>query len=486
MLSNLEYSCSKTDKSQDFEKNDYYCAICNIKYGLKSEYKYHILTAKHLENEGVLKQIINPEKSSKTDNKIVNIKIMQKKANDMELFCIPCNFVCYRKSSYERHIITKRHIELSIDREKEKLDETNEKHICTGCGKEYKYINGLLKHKKGGRCVSLQKDKTSYKYICPCGKGYQARNSFWYHQKKCTKQPLQIDFEMNDNSSEVSEEPSFDSESESESDFEVEFEAEVDSETETEADNEDQNEMLIKENRVISKQDDVSKLTNSVEKLMHAVAETIAKQNETMIKLCEQNSELVKINSENTKTITNIGNVNNNNTQINVNVFLNDQCKDAVNLVDFVDSIKCQLTDLEHMGRNGYVEGISKVLIDNLSEMDVTKRPIHCTDSKRMSLYVKNNDEWHRDQTNNKEIKNAIRTVAAKNINTIPEYAAQHPEHNDDGHNRDLYLKIVTEAMRVSDEDHKLDEKIIRNVGKMCGLDRDTMQQIADSKDESK
>jgi len=244
--------------------------------------------------------------------------------------------------------------------------------------------------------------------------------------------------------------------------------------------------MLIKENRVISKQDDVSKLTNSVEKLMHAVAETIAKQNETMIKLCEQNSELVKINSENTKTITNIGNVNNNNTQINVNVFLNDQCKDAVNLVDFVDSIKCQLTDLEHMGRNGYVEGISKVLIDNLSEMDVTKRPIHCTDSKRMSLYVKNNDEWHRDQTNNKEIKNAIRTVAAKNINTIPEYAAQHPEHNDDGHNRDLYLKIVTEAMRVSDEDHKLDEKIIRNVGKMCGLDRDTMQQIADSKDESK
>ena len=109
----------------------------------------------------------------------------------------------------------------------------------------------------------------------------------------------------------------------------------------------------------------------------------------------------------------NITNNISNNVNYNVNVFLNEQCKDAMNLLDFVNNIQCQLEDLEYMGKEGYVEGISKVLIDSLSDMEVTNRPIHCTDSKRKSLYIKNNNEWHKDN-NNVEMKKAILGEGAK------------------------------------------------------------------------
>ena len=134
--------------------------------------------------------------------------------------------------------------------------------------------------------------------------------------------------------------------------------------------------------------------------LITLVTEVVKSNNE--IKL--QNMELQKQNQEMQKQILDVcknGIINNSVTQVNshnktfnLNVFLNEDCKDAMNITDFVDSIKFQLADLEHMGKVGYVEGLSNIFIKNLKALDVTKRPVHCTDQKRETIYIKDDGVW--------------------------------------------------------------------------------------------
>ena len=124
------------------------------------------------------------------------------------------------------------------------------------------------------------------------------------------------------------------------------------------------------------------------------------------------------------EVIKNGTNNNNNNTTnshnkaFNLQFFLNETCKDAMNIMDFVDSIKLQLSDLERVGELGFVDGISNIIVKNLKELDVTERPIHCTDKKREVLYVKDEDKWEKDDEKNK-IKKAIKRVANKNIRLL-------------------------------------------------------------------
>ena len=157
--------------------------------------------------------------------------------------------------------------------------------------------------------------------------------------------------------------------------------------------------------------------------------------------------ELVK---KDTNTLTNINshNVNSNNKTFNLQFFLNEQCKDALNIGEFVDSIKVQLTDLETVGRIGYVEGVSKILIKNLNEMDVVKRPIHCSDLKREVLYIKDDDKWSKENDDKLVIKKAIKDVANKNIKQIPVWTNLNPDcKNADSKSNDQYLKIVMNSM---------------------------------------
>ena len=140
--------------------------------------------------------------------------------------------------------------------------------------------------------------------------------------------------------------------------------------------------------------------------------------------------------------------INVNNNSFNLNLFLNEKCKDAINISDFVDSIKLQLTDLEHFGYTGYVEGVSKILIKNLNELDVIKRPIHCSDLKREVLYIKDNNEWTKETDDKPVLKKAIKQVANKNIKQISEWAKIHPNYKDSkSKENDRYLKIVSESM---------------------------------------
>ena len=152
-----------------------------------------------------------------------------------------------------------------------------------------------------------------------------------------------------------------------------------------------------------------------------------------ILTLIQQNNELQKQMLEVIKngTInTNISNSNNNshNKTFNLQLFLNETCKDAMNIMDFVDSIKIQLCDIESIGELGFVNGMSKLIIKNLNALAENMRPVHCSDPKRDSLYVKDSNVWEKEDSDNKKIKKAIKYISHKNICAIPQWKAKYPD----------------------------------------------------------
>jgi hypothetical protein len=179
--------------------------------------------------------------------------------------------------------------------------------------------------------------------------------------------------------------------------------------------------------------------------------------------------EIVKKDTYNQSTTNNntTNNTNSHNKAFNLNFFLNETCKDAMNIMDFVDSIKLQLSDLEKVGELGYVEGISNIIVKNLNELDVTQRPVHCTDKKRETMYIRDEDKWEKDESNSK-IKKAIKRVASKNQRLLPKFKEAHPDCGT-YHSKysDQYNKIIIESVGGSgDNDAEKEEKIIRNISK--------------------
>ncbi len=173
-------------------------------------------------------------------------------------------------------------------------------------------------------------------------------------------------------------------------------------------------------------------------------------------------------NSVNTTTHT-----NSHNKAFNLNFFLNETCKDAMNIGEFVDSLKLQLCDLEKVGEAGYIEGITSIIVKNLKELDVTKRPVHCTDKKRETIYIKDDDKWEKDEDKTKMHK-LIKKVVSKNMKMFAKFREAHPDcttyHSKFG---DQYNKIVYESMGgKGDDDFEKHEKIIKNVLKEVVVDK--------------
>jgi hypothetical protein len=169
-------------------------------------------------------------------------------------------------------------------------------------------------------------------------------------------------------------------------------------------------------------------------------------------------------------------NIHSNNKTFNLQFFLNETCKDAMNISEFIESIKFQLTDLEHTGRAGFVEGISNVVLNNLKDLDTRQRPIHCSDNKREILYIKDNNEWKKEDDNKTELTKAIKTIGKKNMMQIFEWQKKHPEYNDpDSKENDKYQKMIMNAMSGSttEEQENNMKKIIKNVTKNVVIDKD-------------
>jgi hypothetical protein len=178
--------------------------------------------------------------------------------------------------------------------------------------------------------------------------------------------------------------------------------------------------------------------------------------------------EVIKNGTHNTTNT----HTNSHNKAFNLNFFLNETCKDAMNIMDFVDSIKLQLCDLERVGEFGFVDGISNIIIKNLKELDVTERPIHCTDKKREILYVKDEDKWEKDEEKNK-MKKAIKRVANKNIRLLPSFKEKYPDCNKStSTHSDKYNKIIVESM---DTDGENANKIIKNISNEVIVKKDSL-----------
>ncbi len=196
--------------------------------------------------------------------------------------------------------------------------------------------------------------------------------------------------------------------------------------------------------------------------------------------LLTQNKELMGlikngITNNTTNTNNSHNTTNNDNKIFNLNFFLNETCKDAMNISDFVSSIKVSLADLENTGRQGYIEGISNIILKNLNNVEQSMRPLHCSDTKREVFYIKDNNEWQKENQEKPILTKAIKVIANENIQQIKHWRDKYPDCTDsDSKKNNLYLKIVSNSMNGSthEEGCKNIDRIISNVAKEVVIDK--------------
>jgi hypothetical protein len=310
------------------------------------------------------------------------------------------------------------------------------KFICKccdfGCSKKGDWSRHILtsKHKNNDKTMTNE-DKitsiTSYLFQCGCGKIYKHRQGLWSHKKTCQKFTKKSDTNEN----------------ESKSNF-----------------------------------DCVNDTSNNV------IIELLKQNSEFKELLIDQHKQHIESNKQMVEKIVDLAgktgsyNTNCNNKTFNLQVFLNEQCKDALNITDFVSQIKLQLSDLDMIGRVGYTEGMSKIIVRNLKELDVSKRPIHCSDLKREILYVKDQNAWEKENGENVKIKRAIKFIESKNVKQIPQWVEVNPDSEDYDSKKHLeYHNIMIESMggSTNEDDNKKHERIIRNIAKEVIIDKVTI-----------
>jgi hypothetical protein len=197
----------------------------------------------------------------------------------------------------------------------------------------------------------------------------------------------------------------------------------------------------------------------------------LIKQNTQLI---QQNAELVKTGTNNTTISNNSHNTNSHNKTFNLQFFLNETCKDAMNIMDFVDSIKLQLSDLENVGKMGFVDGISNIIVKSLNSLDETKRPVHCTDTKREVMYVKDENKWEKENDSKPKIRKLIKHVTHKNTKLIKDFKAKYPGcEKSESKYSNSYDKLVIEAFGgKGDNDEEKENKIIKKISNVTTIDK--------------
>jgi hypothetical protein len=261
----------------------------------------------------------------------------------------------------------------------EKTPKSQKKYYCEKCNftcsKNNEYMRHLstAKHKKH-EMDNEKTPKNATPYMCLCGNEYKHASGLSKHKNKCTY--------IQNSSKKETEEVSEDTSKPSKEKY-LEF----------------MNEQLMKENAGL--------------KEVNTELQEVVKQNNVIMK---EAIDTVKNSKGNT--------INNN---ININFFLNDTCKDAMNIADFIDTLKISMGDLDNFGKGGFIEGVSNVIIKRLNELEVEERPIHCTDLKRKSLYLKDKDTWNKEDAEMNNMKKMIDTVRHKNMMKLPEWQEVNP-----------------------------------------------------------
>ena len=198
----------------------------------------------------------------------------------------------------------------------------------------------------------------------------------------------------------------------------------------------------------------------------HSMIGTLVKENQDFKKLLiEQSSQMMEL-AKNSQTINN--NTTNNNTQFNLNFFLNDTCKDAMNITDFLGNMDVNIDELEYIGNHGYVNGMTKMIMDRLKDMDITKRPIHCTDVKRETMYIKDKDEWCKDTDELVKLRRILSSISMTNYRSVANWRTAHPKSEImDSREHNFCYKMMRAILGdAEDEQIRLDNKIIKTFAK--------------------
>ena len=279
--------------------------------------------------------------------------------------CEICDFKCSKKSYWERHIITAKHIKLT--------------NVNTNVSPEVKVLN----------------------YTCSiCDKIYKSRVGLWKHSKKCK----------------ITEEPST-------------------SETEYK--------MLTM--------------------LMLEMMKSNSDLHKQMLEVCKNSNT----------TVNNNGHMNSHNKTFNMQIFLNETCKDAMNIKDFVNSMTLELEDLEEVGKLGYVEGISNIIIRKLNALHVHKRPIHCSDAKREIMFVKDDNIWSKENSTYDKLRKAIKSVTYKNSALLGPWSEKYPNClNNQHHLNDVYVQMLGQAMGGKESFLESENKIMKKIAKAVLIEK--------------
>ena len=190
--------------------------------------------------------------------------------------------------------------------------------------------------------------------------------------------------------------------------------------------------------------------------------------NDLVMKILNDNQEMrniiIKQQEQISELIPKVGNNNNNtqNNKFNINVFLNEKCKDAINMTDFVKSIKVSIEQLDFTKNNGLAHGLSKTIIENMNKLSIFERPLHCTDLKRETLYIKDENEWTKDLSKEK-IKKAIKKASGKNYNALQDWKETNPDFLKNDSKTDYFTKTITTIGKPTET---IDTKVIKNLCK--------------------
>jgi hypothetical protein len=339
---------------------------------------------------------------------------VREKSEAYSQVCTVCRIVCVRPTEWARHIKTQKHLGNTGGTARVNANVTN-KHANTApvIGVKIPHISPRLTESLPNLEVLKQKPVL---YCAKCKKFYNDPSGLWKHNQKYHKEK--------------------------------------------------------KNGNVIPPvvNTEVSVLTNLILELVKSNTDL-----QQQIQRVYQELNTTKATQMNEKGTINSNNNHSNNTinkTFNLHFFLNEQCKDAMNITDFVDSVSLQLSDLEAVGKLGYVEGISQIIIRKLNELDLYKRPIHCTDIKRDSLHIKDNNKWEREDEQSTKLRKAIKYISKKNSNLLLEWSQANPNCKMLNHQaNDEYMLLIMQAMGGEGNIESKENKIIKNVAKEVYLE---------------
>ena len=356
--------------------------------------------------------------------------------NSQEFSCETCTYKTQRHCDYKKHLLSAKHLNL-IDDNKIVVHNLS----CIQCAYTTQRKCDYDKHILTAKHLRITKSRKSREsreefsndcFSCNCGKEYINRHNLSRHKKVCKFEKEPVPNLSNGSKHEPSDN-------------------------------------VISANIIIEIIKENQEFKNMLIEQNKQVMELHKENSLLMNKLVEKDSSITTINNNNNNN-NNTTNNNNNNQQFNLNFFLNETCKDAMNIQEFIESIKITFEELLTIGNDGFVNGLSDIFVKRLKDLEVNKRPIHCTDSKRETFYLKEIDKWNKDDKDNSKLKNAIEKIEYKNVAALQQWCNENPDSKiNNSDNNLLRDKIYLQTLQ---GDGRTREKIVKNISKEVIIDK--------------